>query len=179
MGMRTRDQCHLFINSIINHPIGCVGVTLPIYVKKNKAVISLEREANNGKRYIDKLCLFRCLALHRGSDVRRLEPAVKTLYKAHNQDNIPIEEFAGVTLNDLYRVDSTFEMKVCVYKLVKSDDAEDGKSTTELVRRSLCYTPKQCTFTRRIFPSSRMYACTVTRIDVGSVVTRYGNTHRS
>ena len=37
-------------------------------------------------------------------------------------------------------------------------------------------TPKQCisTFTRHIFHSSKMSACTVTRIDVGSVVTRYG-----
>ena len=34
-------------------------------------------------------------------------------------------------------------------------------------------------FTRHIFPSSRMYACTVTRIDVGSAVTRCGKTHGS
>ena len=37
-------------------------------------------------------------------------------------------------------------------------------------------TPKQCisTFTRHIFHSSKMYACTATRIDVGSLVTPYG-----
>ena len=35
------------------------------------------------------------------------------------------------------------------------------------------------TFTRHIFPSSNVYACTVTRIDVGSAVTRCGNTQRS
>ena len=34
-------------------------------------------------------------------------------------------------------------------------------------------------FTRHIIPSSRMYACTVTRTDVGSVVTRCGKTHGS
>ncbi len=40
-------------------------------------------------------------------------------------------------------------------------------------------TPKQCisTFTRHIFHSSKMYACTTTRIDVGSAVTRYGIKH--
>ena len=40
-------------------------------------------------------------------------------------------------------------------------------------------TPKQCisTFTRHIFHSSKIYACTATRIDVGSAVTRYGKTH--
>ena len=42
-------------------------------------------------------------------------------------------------------------------------------------------TLKHCTsvFTRHIFRSSRMYACTVTCIDVGSVVTRCGKTHGS
>ena len=34
-------------------------------------------------------------------------------------------------------------------------------------------------FTRHIFPSSRVYACTVTRTDVGSAVTRCGKTHGS
>ena len=40
-------------------------------------------------------------------------------------------------------------------------------------------TLKQCisTFTRHIFPSFKRYACTVTRIDVGSAVTRYGKKH--
>ena len=110
-----------FINHIINHPIGCVGMTpLPTYIKKNKAVIGLEREPVHGKRYNNKLCLFRCLAHHRGGDVRRLE-------------------FAGITLEDLYRVDTTFQTNVCVYKLVESDDDDDGKKTAELVRRSLCH----------------------------------------
>ena len=34
-------------------------------------------------------------------------------------------------------------------------------------------------FTRHIFPSSRMYACTVTRIDIRSAVPRCGHTHGS
>ena len=34
-------------------------------------------------------------------------------------------------------------------------------------------------FTRHIFPSFRMYACTVTRIDVGSAVTRCRKMHGS
>ena len=52
-----------------------------------------------------------------------------------------MEEFAGVTLDDLYRIETTFQTNMCVYKLVKSD-AEDGKSTAELVRRSLCHYPE-------------------------------------
>ena len=130
-----------FVNRIIDHPIGCVGmISLPMYIKKNKAVIGLEKEGNNNKRYSDNLCLFRCLALHRGSDIRRLEPAVKTLYEAYAQDGVPMADFAGVTMDDLYRVETTFPTNVCVYSLVKPD-GEDGTPTAELVRRSVCKYP--------------------------------------
>ena len=122
-----------FVNRIIDHPIGCVGLTLPAYVKKNKP--------NHSKRYTDNLCLFRCLALHRGGDMRRLEPAVKTLYEMYDRDEgVPMQDFTGVTLDDLYRVETMFKTNVCVYKLVKSD--KDGKTTAELVRRSLCHYPE-------------------------------------
>ena len=65
---------------------------------------------------------------------------MKTLYETYDRDHVPMEEFAGVTLDDLYRVETTFQTNVCVYQLVKPD-AEDGKSTAELVRRSLCKYP--------------------------------------
>ena len=133
-----------FVNRIIDHPIGCVGmISLPVYIKKNKAVFGLEKEPNNSKRYNDNLCLFRCLALHRGCGRYRLEPAVKTLYEAYAQDGVPMEEFAGVKMDDLYRVETTFQTNVCVYSLVKpdGDDGEDGKTTAELVRRSVCKYP--------------------------------------
>ena len=103
-----------FVNLIIDHPIGCVNMTpLPVYIKKNKAVICLETDPKYGKRYTDNLCLFRCLALHRGCDVRRLEPSTKTLYEAYNQDEVPMEQFTGVTMKDLYRVETTFQTNVC------------------------------------------------------------------
>ena len=76
-----------FVNHVIDHPIGCVGTTLPAYVKNNKAVVGLEREPIHSKRYTDNLCLFRCLVLHRGGDVHRLEPAVKTLYETYDRDD--------------------------------------------------------------------------------------------
>ena len=52
-----------FINRIAQHPIGCVGVALPDYVKRNKAIVGLEKDGH-GVIYRDNLCLFRCLALH-------------------------------------------------------------------------------------------------------------------
>ena len=136
-----------FVNRIIDHPIGCVGMTdLPMYIKRNKAVIALEKEPVHAKRYNDNLCLFRCLALHRGCERRRLEPAVETLYATYAQDGVPKAAFAGVTMDDLYRVETTFETNVCVYSLVKpdGDEAEEedgGKATAELVRRSVCKYP--------------------------------------
>ena len=104
-----------FVNHIIDHPIGCVQTTpLPVYTKKKKSDIGVETEPNNNKRYNDNLCLFPCLALHRGCDLYRLEPTVKTLYEAYDRDHVPMKEFAGVTLDDLYRIETTFQTNVCV-----------------------------------------------------------------
>ena len=115
--------------------------SLPTYIRKNKAIIGVEREPIHGKRYNDNLCLFRCLALHRGGEVRHLESAVTKLYETYKQDDdVSMEEFVGVTLDDLYRIETTFQTNVCAYKLVESDDDDDdGKKTAELVRRSLCH----------------------------------------
>ena len=53
-----------FLNRIVQHPLGCVGVTLPDYVKNNKAIVGLVKDHNRKSTYNDNLCLFRCLALH-------------------------------------------------------------------------------------------------------------------
>ena len=144
VGERTRDQCHLLRQPHHRSPDRmCTGdpPPLPVYIKKKKSVIGLETEPIHHKRYNDNLCLFRCLALHRGCDLYRLEPAVKSLYEAYDRDRVPMEEFVGVTLDDIYRIETTFQTNVCAYKLVKPD-AEDGKSTAELFRRSLCKYPE-------------------------------------
>ena len=61
-----------FLNRIVQHPIGCVGVTLPDYVKNNKSVVGLVKDHHSNATYNDTLCLFRCLALHLGRDVAAL-----------------------------------------------------------------------------------------------------------
>ena len=120
-----------FLNRIVDHPIGCVGINLPDYVKNNKVIVGLAKD-ENGVTYNDNLCLFRCLALHRGCDVRRLETTVVTLYAKYT--DIPVHDFAGVTLDDLHKVESKFETNVVVYQLVEIDN---GKTMAELVRRSM------------------------------------------
>ena len=119
-----------FINRIAQHPIGCVGVALPDYVKRNKAIVGLEKDGH-GVIYRDNLCLFRCLALHQGCDVRRLEVTVATLYAKYT--DTPVRDFAGVTLDELDEVETTFKTNVVVYKL---EEIGDGKTTSELVWRS-------------------------------------------
>ena len=56
-----------FVNRILQHPIGCVGVSLPTYLKRNRAIVVLEKD-HNAKPYFDNLCLFRCLGLHLDRD---------------------------------------------------------------------------------------------------------------
>ena len=121
-----------FLNKIIHHPIGCVGVTLPDYLKHNKAIVGLAKD-EHGATYNDNLCLFRCLALHQGCDVRHLEATVVTLYAKYT-DTL-VHDFAGVTIDDLSKIEATFGVNVVVYKL---DEITDGTTVGELVRRSLC-----------------------------------------
>ena len=122
-----------FLNRIIHHPIGCVGVNLPDYVKHNKAIVGLAKYHYRTRTYNDNLCLFRCLALHQGCDVRRLEATVATLYAKYSHEDV--HDFAGVTLEDLYKIEATFDVNVVVYKLVATGNE---KTMAEIVRRSLC-----------------------------------------
>ena len=113
-----------FINRIVQHPIGCVGIVLPPHIKRKKSIIGLETDGN-GRPYIDNLCLFRCLGLHLGRDVT-------TLYEEYTDQ--PVDTFEGVTIDELHKVEATFDVNVCVYKLVPTGNE---KTKAEIVRRSL------------------------------------------
>ena len=115
-----------FVNKILQHPIGCVDVVLPDYVKRNKAIVGLVKDHYRNATYNDNLCLFRCLALH-------LKREVDTLYAEYT--NTPVHAFVGVTLADLHKVEATFDVNVCVYKIVPTGNE---KTKAEIVRRSLC-----------------------------------------
>ena len=56
-----------------------------------------------------------------------------TLYAEYT--NTPVRNFAGVTLDDLSEIEATFDVNVCVYKLVPTGNE---KTKAEIVRRSLC-----------------------------------------
>ena len=123
-----------FVNRILKHPIGCVGIALPPRIKQNSSIIGLEKD-NHGQQYVDNLCLFRCLGLHLYRDAM-------TLYIHTDQ---PAREFEGITIDDLHKVETVFEVNIVVYEL--------GDECSQLVRRSL----GQYTTTMNIKSSSNSF----------------------
>ena len=109
----------IFVNRILQHPIGCVGIVLPPYVKLNRALIALEKD-HHSRPYVDNLSLFRCLGLHLGN-------YPKALYAKYTDQ--PVETFEGVTIDELQKVETLFEVNIIVYKL--------SDSSAQLVRRSV------------------------------------------
>ena len=109
----------IFVNRILQHPIGCVGIVLPHHIKFNKAVTALEKD-HHCRPYVDNLCLFRCIGLH-------LDQNAKTLYAKYTDE--PVETFEGVTIDELHKVESLFEVNIIGYKL--------NDTSAQLVRRSL------------------------------------------
>ena len=97
----------IFVNRILQHPIGCVGIVLPPHVKYNHSVTGLEKD-HHGRPYVDNVCLFRCMGLHLGHDPN-------TLYAKYTDQ--PVEIFEGVTIDELQKVETLFEMNFIVYKL--------------------------------------------------------------
>ena len=93
---------------------------LPPYVKLNRALIALEKD-HHSRPYVDNLCLFRCLGLHLGHDP-------KALYAKYTDQ--PVETFEGVTIDELQKVETLFEVNIIVvYKL--------SDTSAQLVRRSV------------------------------------------
>ena len=109
----------ILVNRILQYPIGCVEIVLPPLVKHNQSVTGLEND-HHGRPYVDNLCLFRCMGLHIGHDPN-------TLYAKYTDQ--PVEIFEGVTIDNLHKVESLFEVNIRVYKL--------SGTCAKLVRRSL------------------------------------------
>ena len=61
-----------YVTKLRDHPIGR-STRLPKYVLENPAIVSLDCSKQTGLPYKDKLCFFRCLALHRGCHPKNLE----------------------------------------------------------------------------------------------------------
>ena len=69
-----------FVWKIRDHPIGR-GKYLPGYIAENRGIDAVKNNANTGKPYEDKLCFFRCLALHNGCHTRNLKRDTQYYYQ--------------------------------------------------------------------------------------------------
>jgi len=101
---------------------------------------------HKGKPYEDNLCFFRCVALHSGKQLHSLVKPTKSIYREYTQQ--PIDQFQGVTLEQLPTLEECFKLNIIVYELVEQDLDNDEQDTeagmdgqrqvvAQLVRRSL------------------------------------------
>ena len=122
-----------YVTKLRDHPIGR-STRLPKYVLENPAIVSLDCNEHTGLPYKDKLCFFRCLALHRGCHPHNLERDTHHFYEQYSD----AEEFDGVTLEELPELEKLFELNIYVYRLVELHDENEDKTeiVAQLIQRS-------------------------------------------
>ena len=86
---------------------------------KKYSLYPLVKNRHNGKPYKDHLCAFRCLALHRGHEIRCIEGPAKRLYREWSTE--PIKDFEGLSFEDFPEFETRFDVNLEVYNLT-----EDG-----------------------------------------------------
>ena len=109
----------IYVYKLPEMPIGRGGFFLPSFIVENRGVDGLEKNHQTGKPYQDHLCYFRCVARHKGFEVKNLERKTKALKAQYFQtltDN-EVRGFEGVTLSDLHRLDEIFGIHTYVYAL--------------------------------------------------------------
>ena len=92
---------------------------LPDYLMRKDSLYPLVKNRHNGKSYKDNLCVFRCLALHRGHEIRCIEGPAKILYREWTEE--PVEDFQGLCMEEFPEFENRFDVNLEVYNLT-----EDG-----------------------------------------------------
>ena len=125
-----------YVTKLRDHPIGR-STRLPKYVLENPAVVSLDCNKQNGLPYQDKLCFFHCLALHRGCQAHNLERDTQHYFERYAEN---VEDFDGVSLEELPDLEKLFELNIYVYRLVECEDEDMEKTeiVAQLIQRSQC-----------------------------------------
>ena len=95
--------------SYVNYPLGN-SIDLPGYIVKKKCIVTMQWNPFNGHKYTDDLCLFRCLAYHRGFKDKDFECQTHHYYKTWDRE-VPVQ-FANM---DAF--EHMFKIKVKVYRL--------------------------------------------------------------
>ncbi|KAL5019000.1 hypothetical protein ScPMuIL_004722, partial [Solemya velum] len=106
----------------LQYALGCPNQLLPDYIAQNKSLHALQRDDRTQVHFTDHLCAFRCLALHRGYDLRNLEQAVVTLLNqwlsyAKDQVCTDASKFRGVQYCHFPDFETCFKVNLHAYRL--------------------------------------------------------------
>ena len=86
------------------------------------------KNRHSGKSYTDNLCALRCLAQHRGHDIKSIEGPAQDFYKQWSDQ--PIKEFEGLNFEDFPTFKKLFFVNLEVYNLT-----EDGFAHSVYISR--------------------------------------------
>lgn len=125
---------------IPNYTIGNDNITyrdIPDYIKRNRWVHTLLYDHSRPKKN-SQLCIFRCLSCHKSQTYENYETDAKRLCKSYIEflnnldiDRKPkriankilsVQNFPGVTLDELVLIEKCFLVDVCVYSLFSKDE---------------------------------------------------------
>lgn len=110
-------------------PIGS-PVELPDYLKNAAGLITLT-SSSRGKKYNDKKCFFRCLALFKGCKLSNVDSHANRLLKSYcKMAAVDMKDFDGVSIDKLEDVSRLFDIPIKVYH-------QDNDGNTELVFRTI------------------------------------------
>jgi hypothetical protein len=136
-------------------------------VLENPAIVSLDCDSNTSLPYEDKLCFFRCFALHRGCHPKNLERDTQHFYEQYDDSDY----FDGVTLEELPELEKLFELNIYVYRLVECYDEDNDKTDivaqlTQLSHRSYAismdlnlYDSYSLSYIKNLAMYSKSYCC--------------------
>ena len=94
---------------------------LPAYIKNSKSIHTLTH--CHGKKYVDSLCFFRCLALHQGYPIHGLEKGTQRL-KAEFEVYRDQKFDDGISIYDIPQIEVKYKLSVNIYSLMEDGTAE-------------------------------------------------------
>lgn len=97
---------------LVGHP-----KSLPSYILSNNHLISLH--SHKGKKYTDRLCMFRSLALLFNND-KKSEKLTKVFFRQYTENKYSIAEYPGFPLDDLQKLEDFFMVNVVVYEMYET-----------------------------------------------------------
>jgi hypothetical protein len=111
----------------LTFPLGR-GQMLPQFIKRSRAIISLECDASSGKLYEDNLCAFRCLAYH-FTKFTNIESKTREYLHVWEQKHGAIQK--GVQLENIPDFEDLFEVGVNIYELQEEGVVETVYRSTK------------------------------------------------